>query len=198
MRELWSVPLRTTLVEQSLVQHVQQLLAGEVPAQVLAEEIGLRGVDQVRHDVRGVGADDYAVEIPQRALFGQGLDLEHVERRSGEMAAPERLDERRLVDYGTPTHVGEVSSLPGCGNCLGVDQPPRLGGARERNGDVVGPAERGVKLRRRVQLVGVVPGLVVVAHRALDPDYAHAERARPPRYGATDTSHPDDAKRLVL
>src|SRR5215210_3646371 len=103
------------LVEQTFVQHVQQLLAGEITAQVLAEQVGLCGVDQVRHNVRSVGADDDVIELPQRALLGQRLDLEHVERRPGEMAALKRLDERRLIDHGTPPYVDEVRTLLGRG-----------------------------------------------------------------------------------
>src|ERR687889_568237 len=114
------------------------------------------------------------------------------------MAALKRLDERRLIDHGPPSHVGEVRPLLDRGYRLSVEQAPRLGGAWKGNGDVVSLAESGAQLRRRVQFVGVVPGFVVLAHRTLDPDDAHTERSSPPCYGATDTPHPDHTQRLVL
>src|SRR5919107_6427667 len=114
------------------------------------------------------------------------------------MAALKRLDERRLLDYGPPSHVGEVRPLLDRGYRLSVEQAPRLGGAWKRNGYVVSLAESGAQLCRRVQFVGVVEGFVVLAHRALDPDDAHTEGSSPPCYGATDTPHPDHAQRLVL
>src|SRR5215210_2334100 len=114
------------------------------------------------------------------------------------MAALKRLRERRLIDHGPPSHVGEVRPLLDRGYRLSVEQALRLGGAWKRNGDVVSLAESGAQLRRRVQFVGVVPGFVVLAHRALDPEDAHTEGASPPCYGATDTPHPDHAQRLVL
>src|ERR671921_1513891 len=114
------------------------------------------------------------------------------------MAALKRLDERRLLDYGPPSHVGEVRPLLDRGYRLSVEQAPRLGGAWKRNGDVVSFAESGAQFRRRVQFIGVVPGFVVLAHRALDPDDAHSEGSRPPCYGTADAPHPDDAERLAL
>src|SRR5215211_3825362 len=193
-----SVLPHAALVEQTLVQHVQQLLAGEITAEVLAEQVGLCGVDQARHNVRSVGADDDVIELPQRALFGQRFDLEHVERRPGEMAALKRLDERRLIDHGTPSYVDEVGTPFDSGYRLRVEQPLRLGRAWQCHSNVVRLAEGAAQLRRRVQLIGVVPGFVFLAHRALDPDNAHTKRSRPLRYGATDTPHPDDAERLAL
>src|SRR5215207_7899460 len=130
---------RSALIEQTFVEHVQQLFAGEVTAQVLAE------------DVRGVGAYNDVIELPQRALLGQWLDLEHVERRPGEVAAPKRLDERRLIDHGAPPHVGEVRPLLDRSYRLGIEQPLRLGRAWQRYGDVVGLAKSAVQLRRLVQ-----------------------------------------------
>src|SRR5215218_5908644 len=114
------------------------------------------------------------------------------------MAVLKRLRERHLIDHGTPSHVGEVRPLLDRGYRLSVEQAPRLGGAWQRNGDVISLAERGAQLRRRAQFVGVVPGFVVLAHRALNPDYAHTERSGTLGYGATDTPHPHHAQRLVL
>src|ERR671924_2360869 len=99
------------------------------------------------------------------------------------MAALKRPDERRLVDHGTPSHVGEVRTPLDGGYRLSVQQAPRLGGAWKCNGDVVSLAESGAQLPRRVQFVCVVPGFVVLAHRALDPDDAHTEGPSPLCYG---------------
>src|SRR5215203_4041863 len=114
------------------------------------------------------------------------------------MTALKRLRERRLIDHGPPSHVSEVRPLLDRGYRLSVEQAPRLGGAWKRDSDVVSLAESGAQLRRRVQLIGVVPGFVVLAHRTLDPDDAHTKRARPSCDGAPDAPHPDHAKRLVL
>src|SRR5215208_3078912 len=112
------------------------------------------------------------------------------------MAVLKRLRERRLIDHGPPSHVGEVRPLLDRGERLSVEQAPRLGGAWKRNGDVVSLAESGAQFRRRVQFIGVLPGFVVLALRPLDPDDAHTEGSSPPCYGPTDTPHPDHAFRF--
>src|SRR5829696_5117646 len=72
------------------------------------------------------------------------------------MAALKRPDERRLIDHGPPSHVGEVRSLFDRGYRPSVEQAPRLGGAWKRNGDVVSLAQSGAQLCRGVQFVGEV------------------------------------------
>src|SRR5215207_77966 len=114
------------------------------------------------------------------------------------MTALQRLDERPFVYHRSSPDVHEVSARLRGAYSFGIDEVPGLGGARQRYGHVVGFAQGVVQPTRDVELVGVLPRGVVLAHRPLDPDDAHPERPRAISYGAPDVPHPDDAQDLAL
>src|SRR5215211_3029018 len=192
---LWQTP---SLIEQTLVQDVGEGFPGQIPAQVLAEEIRLTLVDQDRHHVRGVRADNDVLELPQGALLRQRFDFEYIQRRAGELPASQRVDERLLIHHRPPPDVHEVSPRLHCACGPGVHEVPGLRGARQRDGHVVCLAQSVVQTVRGVELVGVAPRGVVLAHRPLDPDDARPEGPYPLGDGAPDVAHTDDAERLAL
>src|SRR5918997_474580 len=98
------------LIEQLFVEDVEEVVSFQVSAQVFAEEVRLPPVYDRRDHIRRVRADYDALELPQRALRRQRLDLEDVQRRPREVPVSQSLDERPFVHYRPPPDVYEVGS----------------------------------------------------------------------------------------
>src|ERR671920_1400187 len=143
------------LIKQLFVYDVEEVVSFQVSAQVFAEEVRLPPAYDRRDHVRRVRADYDALELPQRTLPRQRLDLEDVQRCPREAPVSESLDERFFVHHRPPSDVHEVGSRFYGLQGPGIDEVPGLRRARQRDGHVVGFAESIVEAVRRVELVGV-------------------------------------------
>ena len=88
------------------------------------------------------GRDDHLGHRPQGRIVGQRLLHEDVERRPGDRAVAQRVDQRRLVDRAAPAHVDEARGRPHRGEGLRVEDRGRRRGQRQRVEHVVGATER--------------------------------------------------------
>ena len=104
------------------------------------------------------GRDDHVLEPPQRAVLGQRLLGEDVERGALERAVLQPLGERLLVDHRAAADVDEHGAGLDRGQRLGVEQPAGGVGAGERDDDRVGAPDERPQLAHRVQLVDVRHG----------------------------------------
>src|SRR5712691_7452207 len=87
---------RTRLVAAAGIDDVLERLARQEAAQVVEEAIH-RPVEPTRHLVRAVRREQEVVEGEERMPGGQGLGLEHVERRAPDRPAAQRVHERPLL-----------------------------------------------------------------------------------------------------
>ena len=115
--------------DQAALERSDDLLGDDHPGPVL-RLVGRGG--EVRRD-------DDLVELEQRA--GVRLGGEDVERGAGELARADRLDERVLVDQRAARGVDQARAVPHPRDRLAADQPARLVGQREVEGDEVGGGE---------------------------------------------------------
>ena len=119
---------------------------------------------------------------------------EDVERRAGELARPDRLDERVLVDERAAGGVDQARAVPHLRDRLRPDDPDRLVGQRQVERDEVGGAEHAPPARRAFD-----PDLAeaVVADERVVADDPHPEADRPPRDLLADPAEAEDPERLA-
>ena len=90
----------------------------------------------------GVRGEDHVGEVPERMIGGQRLDLEDVERRPGEPAGAEGVDQVVEHDDRAPADVDQVAGRPQVGQRLRVEQAGGLGRLGRGDDDEVAPAEQ--------------------------------------------------------
>ncbi len=83
---------------------------------------------------------------PEQHIVLRRLLLEHVERRAGDMAAVERVLERRFVDQPAARAIDDPHAGLGPGQRLAREDAARLIGQRRVEGDEIGAGEQFVEL----------------------------------------------------
>jgi hypothetical protein len=139
-----------------------------------------------------VRRDDDVVELDQRPAVR--LLREDVERRSGQLAALQRLDERVLVDELAARGVDEARPVDHARDHLRVDDPARLGTERQVERDELRVGER--RLHRLGALDAELAEALLRDERVVR-DHAHPEPGGAARDLLADPAEAEDGERLV-
>jgi len=91
------------------VDDVPQFPAGNVALEVVAEKVGGAG-DVLFHAPGDVGTQDNVVEVPERALGGEGFPGGNVQSGSGNLLLLEGSNQRLFIDNVAPGDIGSASS----------------------------------------------------------------------------------------
>ena len=130
----------------------------------------------------------------QRRVLRQRLGGEGVEAGAGEVAVIDQLQQRVLVDQATARGVDHVGAFLHLRQLLGAEDVGGFLGARDVQGDDVGPGQQGVEVHQRD---GTLGGGVRRQEGVVGGDL-HADAARLACHGATDAAEADHAEALAL
>ena len=102
-----------------------------------------RGDAQLRLGGRSaeVRRGDDLIKAEQRIIGRRRLFLEHVERRTGDLAAAQGINQRRFINQSAARAVDEAHARLHLFNARRVDDAARLFGERRVQGDEVGARE---------------------------------------------------------
>src|SRR3954470_18332505 len=73
----------------------------------MIDSIAIESPVEVSGDVTDMRRGQDIIQRPERVIRRQGLDVEHVERRAGDTAFTQKLDERRLVNNRSTRGIDE-------------------------------------------------------------------------------------------
>ncbi len=141
---------------------------------------------------REMRRDDDVVQLEQRACVRLGR--EHVERRACDLAAPQRLQQRVLVDELAAGGVDEAHAVAHARECVRVDRPARLVRQRQVEREELRSA---VDLLRRLEAIDPELAEPLRAHVRVVRDDAHAEAERTARDLLADAPEAEHADRLA-
>ena len=158
-------------------------LLGDDHARAILRLLGRRGEVRRRDDV---------LELEQRARVR--LLREDVERRGGDLAGPERLDERVLVDELAARGVDEPDAVAHLRERVGADRLPRLRRQRQVQRHEVGG---GVEIVGRLDALDAELAEAVLRDERVVRDDAHLETERATRDLLADASEAEHAERLA-
>ena len=136
-----------------------------------------------------MGRDHDAVELEQWRLGGR-LDVEHVERGTGDHAVADAVGEIGLDDDPAPRDVDDAQRGLGLDEQVAVDEPGGLLGLRQVDREEVGLAD---DLVEREQLDAHLAGSVG-RHERVVGDESHRERLGPVGDQLADPAEADDAR----
>ena len=136
--------------------------------------------------------DDHVVELQQRARVR--LAREHVERGARELAAPECLDERLLVDQLAACSVDESRPVAHAGERVPVHDPARLRAERQVQRQELGFLEH---VAHRLRALDPELAVALLRDERVVRDDAHPETARPAGDLLTDPPEAEHAERLA-
>ena len=174
----------TAVVTTPPVRAAVTCSAVTMPGAVL--RLGRRGAQVRRHHDVVAGED---------RVVGEGLLGEDVERRAGDLARLEALDQRVEVDQLAAGAVGDADAVAHLRDRVRVDEPDGLGRLRQVEADEVGAGE---------ELVGALDALDAELAEALGgdelvvADHVHVEALGHLRDELADAAEPGDAEGLAV
>ena len=140
---------------------------------------------------REMRGDDDVVELEQRSRVR--LAREHVERRGGHAAGPQRLEQRVFVDELAARGVDDADSLFRTGQCGVVHDGSRLVRERQMKRDDVRRREH--VLLRLGPLHAELPK-ALAGDEGVEREHVHAERECPARHLLADAAEAEQAEGL--
>ena len=140
------------------------------------------------------GDDDVRIALEQ-GIVGDRLRGEHIQRSAPHLARVERVLQRRVVDQPAAGDVEDAHAVAHLRERFGVQPVLRVRRLRQMDRDEVG-------LRvEHLAVLGLLHAQLAVAlgaHKRVEGDHAHPERACPRRDKLADASEAEDPERLLI